>query len=336
MAYPPPSAGTALITGVTGQDGQYLAPLLHAFGFTVHGTVRPGSPPGRTPPGVPVVEHRVDLENRHAVLRLIESIDPQYVFHLAGVTSVAASWSDPVSTLNFNASSTTALLDACLRVQDEQGSPIVVVNASSAEIFSGAASSPQSEATPIEPTSPYGASKALGHMMCVIYRSRGLAASNAILYNHESPLRPTHFVTRKITAAVARIARGLQDSLTLGDLQTRRDWGWAPDYVDALYRIALQGVGDDFVIATGISHSIGDFVAAAFAEVGIDDWHSFVQTDATLRRPTDPVEMVGDSLYARRVLGWQPSVDFTDMVAAMVRHDLDEIAMPQHAVGGDL
>lgn len=336
MAFPRHPRGTALITGVTGQDGQYLAPLLNTFGFTVHGTVRPGSPPGRTRPGSPVVEHRVDLENSHAVLRLIKTVDPQYVFHLAGVTSVAASWNDPVATLNFNATSTTALLDACLRVQDEQGSPIVVVNASSAEIFSGADESPQSETTPIEPTSPYGASKAVGHMMCSVYRSRGLAAANAILYNHESPLRPHHFVSRKITTAVARIACGLQDSVTLGDLKTRRDWGWAPDYVDALCRIALRGAGDDFVIATGTSHSIADFAAAAFAEAGIDDWEAFVETDATLRRPADPVEMVGDSTHAQRTLGWQPSVDFTDIVAAMVRHDLDEIATPQHAVGGEL
>lgn len=336
MAFPRQSRGTALITGVTGQDGRYLAPLLRRFGFAVHGTVRPGSPPGRTGDGAAVIEHPVDLQNSHAVLQLIKRVDPQYVFHLAGVTSVAASWSDPVATLNFNATSTTALLDACLRVQDEQGAPIVVVNASSAEIFSGATESPQSETTPIEPTSPYGASKALGHMMCAIYRSRGLAAANAILYNHESPLRAEHFVTRKISTAVARIACGLQESVTLGDLEIRRDWGWAPDYVDALCRIAMRGIGDDFVIATGTSHSIADFVAAAFAEVGIEDWRSRVETDATLRRPADPVELVGDSGHARRALGWQPSVDFTDIVTAMVRHDLDQIAAPQHAVGGDL
>lgn len=333
MTSPRQPPGAALVTGVTGQDGHYLARLLTASGFTVHGATRPGSLPGRAAPGV--VEHPVDLEDAGAVLALVRSIVPQYVFHLAGVTSVAASWHDPVTTLSFNSGSTTALLDGCLRVQDEQGQPIVVVNASSAEIFAGSSQSPQSEATPISPTSPYGASKALGHTMCAIYRTRGLAAANAILYNHESPLRPTRFVTRKISTAVARIACGLQDSVRLGDLETRRDWGWAPDYVDALYRIALRGVGEDFVIATGTSYSIADFVRTAFAEVGIDEWQRYVHTDAALTRPTEPVDMVGNPRHAEQSLGWRRTADFADIVAAMVRHDLDSIAAPQHAMGGN-
>ncbi|WP_167103709.1 GDP-mannose 4,6-dehydratase [Mycobacterium sp. DL592] len=328
-----PPRGAALVTGVTGQDGHYLARLLTASGLTVHGVTRPGSLPGRAAPGV--VEHPVDLEDADTVLALVRRVAPQYVFHLAGVTSVAASWHDPVTALSVNSGSTTALLDGCLRVQDEQGQPIVVVNASSAEIFAGSSQSPQTEATPINPTSPYGASKALGHMMCAIYRTRGLAAANAILYNHESPLRPTRFVTRKISTAVARIACGLQDSVRLGDLQTRRDWGWAPDYVDALYRIALRGAGEDFVIATGTSYSIADFVRTAFAEVGIDDWQRYVHTDAALIRPTDPVDMVGDPSHAEQSLGWRRTADFPDIVAAMVRHDLGSIAAPQHAMGGN-
>ncbi|WP_328353994.1 GDP-mannose 4,6-dehydratase [Mycobacterium sp. NBC_00419] len=326
--------GAVLITGATGQDGQYLARLLTASGFTVHGATRPGSLPGRTAFGV--VEHPVDLADAGAVLALVRGVAPQYVFHLAGVTSVAASWHDPVTTLSFNSGSTIALLDGCLRVQDELGQPIVVVNASSAEIFSGSSRSPQSEATRISPTSPYGASKALGHMMCGIYRTRGLAAANAILYNHESPLRPTRFVSRKISAAVAGIACGLQDSVRLGDLDTRRDWGWAPDYVDALYRIARHGVGDDFVIATGASYSIADFVRTAFAEVGIDEWQRYVHTDAALKRPTEPVDMVGDPTHAEQTLGWRRTADFPDIVAAMVRHDLDSIATPQHAMRGEI
>jgi GDPmannose 4,6-dehydratase len=159
-------------------------------------------------------------------------------------------------------------------------------------------------------------------MMCHVYRSRGLEASNAILFNHESPRRPLAFVTRKISAAVAGIANGEQESVTLGDLSVQRDWGWAPDYVDAMVRMADHGKGDDFVVATGVSHSIADFVAAAFAEVGITDWQAYVHTDSTLVRPVDSAVMVGDPTRAESVLGWRPTLTFEQIVAAMVHADL--------------
>ncbi len=316
----PPSDSTALITGVTGQDGYYLAAELRAAGMTVHGVVGPS----QTADAVAadgIVGHRIDLTDSAAVNELVDSVAPDYVFHLAGLSSVGRSWQMPVSTVDINAVSTTAVLDACLRLQERTGDAVSVVNASSAEVFAGSSDSPQDETTTIAPTSPYGVSKALGHMMCQVYRGRGLQASNAILYNHESPRRPPTFVTRKITAAVAAIESGTQERITLGNLTLRRDWGWAPDYVDAMYRMALHGKGDDFVIATGVSHSIAQFVEAAFAAVGIADWRDRVDIDEELNRPADSADMVGDATRAQAVLGWHPTKTFAQIVTAMVNAD---------------
>lgn len=313
----------ALVTGVTGQDGFYLSRLLVDAGVTVHGVVGPNE--GRQSVGVPeVTGHVLNLTDGEAVLDLVTGVSPDFVFHLAGVSSVAMSWNRPVYTTQVNAVSATALLDACLKVQDTTGRGIRVVNASSAEIFAGSGESPQSEDTPMRPTSPYGVSKALGHTMCQIYRSRGLHASNAILFNHESPRRPTSFVTRKITAAVAAIARGEQNTVTLGNLAVQRDWGWAPDYVDAMFRMARHDEGDDFVVATGEAHSIADFVAAAFSAAGIDDWQTRVHTDPDLIRPADVDVMVGDANKAKTVLGWRTTKTFEQIVAAMVDADLGQ------------
>lgn len=316
------SAGTALITGVTGQDGFYLSELLLERGLAVHGVLPPEDDQHREPLSE-VRGHRIDLTSAEQVGTLINGIEPDYVFHLAGVSSVAKSWSEPVATTRVNALSTTAVLEGCLRFQEVSGKTLSVVNASSGEIFAGSPQSPQNEATPICPTSPYGASKALGHMMCQIYRSRGLQAANAILYNHESPRRPATFVTRKITKAVAAIAAGRQRQLTLGDMTVRRDWGWAPDFVDAMYRMARDGMGQDFVVATGIAHSIAEFVAAAFAAVGIEDWQSYVDSDKSLFRPADRADMVGDASKAQAELGWTPIMQFEQLVAAMVRNDVE-------------
>jgi GDPmannose 4,6-dehydratase len=238
------------------------------------------------------------------------------------MSSVAASWENPVYATEVNALSTAALLDACLRTQDRTGKSIVFVNASSCEIFAGSPDSPQTENTPIRPISPYGASKVLGHSLCQVYRARGLEASNAILYNHESPRRPTRYVTRKITTAVADIAAGRQDRLVLGDLSVRRDWGWAPDFVDAMYRMAVHGKGDDFVVATGVAHSIADFVAAAFAVAGISDWQELVSSDESFIRPAERAAMVGDATKAWESLGWKPTKSFHEIVVAMVESDL--------------
>lgn len=311
---------TAIVTGITGQDGHYLADLLLKEGIGVHGTVRVGTRSADIVPGI--VTHETHLTNRDSVAAVVDAVEPDLVFHLAGMSSVAASWDDPVHTTEVNSLATAAVLDACLRTQDRGGKPITVVNASSGEIFAGASDSQLSETTPLRPLSPYGASKAFGHNLCQVYRSRGLEASNAILFNHESPRRPTSFVTRKITAAVAAIATGKQDRLTLGDLSVQRDWGWAPDYVEAMYRIAVHGKGDDFVVATGVAHSILDFVAAAFGAAGIDEWQELVVSDQSLIRPADRPAMVGDSTKARDILGWKPSKAFQEIVVAMVESDL--------------
>ena len=298
------ASGTALITGITGQDGYYLSQLLQRNGFDVHGVPRDA------------------LTDVSALTALMTSVKPDVVFHLAAVSSVAASWQDPTTTSRVNALSTAALLDACVVAQDRTAKRIAMVNASSCEIFAGVGDSPQNEKTPLQPISPYGASKAFGHMMCQVYRDKGLEVSNAILYNHESPRRPERFVTRKITKAVAAIAAGRQDRLVLGDLGVERDWGWAPDYVDAMYRMALHGKGDDYIVATGVAHAVRDFVAAAFAAAGVPDWQAYVGTDAAFLRPREGAALVGDATKAANVLDWHPTLGFDEIVKAMVSFDL--------------
>lgn len=325
---------TALVTGLSGQDGYYLSRLLVDAGIGVHGVGGPEAKRGPVVVAPRIVSHGVRLTDATAVHALVDEVEPDYVFHLAGMSSVAGSWAAPVDALSINGLSTTTLLNACMRVQERLDRPITVVNASSAEIFAGGEESPQNESTALQPTSPYGASKALGHMMCHIYRDRGLAASNAILYNHESPRRPSHFVTRKISLGVAAIARGEIDTITLGNLAAQRDFGWAPDYVEALYRMAVRGDGGDFVIATGVSHSILDFAAAAFSAAGIDDWQDRIRSDAKFMRPTERADMVGDASRAAQVLDWRPTTTFTEIAAQMVEHDLALAAQPQPAVGG--
>ena len=326
---------TALITGLSGQDGHYLSRLLVRAGVAVHGVLGPSNTPHRFRAEVGITPHTTKLDDRTAVHELVAAVAPDFVFHLAGLSSVAGSWTHPVETVELNAVSTTTLLDACLRVQDRLGRNIVVVNASSAEIFAGSEDSPQNESTPINPTSPYGASKALGHMMCHIYRTKGLQTCNAILYNHESPLRSPRFVTRKITMGVAAIARGDTDAISLGNLAARRDWGWAPDYVEAMYRMATHGVGDDFVIATGVSHSISDFVQAAFAAAGMYDWQERVRTDTDLLRVVERADMVGDPSHAARVLDWRPSTTFNEIVTQMVEYDLRSAGVREPALQGE-
>ncbi|OFJ52474.1 GDP-mannose 4,6-dehydratase [Mycolicibacterium grossiae] len=317
------TARTAVVTGITGQDGHYLAALLRSEGVVVHGTTRPGVRADGTLPDLPpgTVCHEVDPTDPVAVAAVLDAVAPDYVFHLAGMSSVAASWDDPVHAARSNGLSVVAVLDAALRLRDRTGRPVTVVNASSCEIFAGAPDVRQAEGTPVRPISPYGASKAFGHHMVQAYRARGLAASNAILYHHESPRRPERFVTRKITRGVARIAAGRQDRLVLGDLSVRRDWGWAPDYVDAMYAMALRETGDDYVVATGEDHSIEDFVATAFAAAGIDDWQDLVVGDSALIRPADRPAMIGDATKAWEVLNWKPTTSFHDIVVKMVDSD---------------
>jgi GDPmannose 4,6-dehydratase len=290
------------------------------------GIVAPGASPAEVEAladasGTTLIE--TDLADVDACRRLIADTSPDIVFHLAALSSVGQSWTDPLGTAQINAMATLALMTECWDLTNRSGKPVRFVNASSAEIFAGTSDIPQSENTALEPLSPYGATKAFAHMMAGVFRSRGLHVSNAILYGHESPLRPKTFVSRKISAGVAAIASGERRKLTLGNLDARRDWGWAPDYVDCLVRIALHDTATDFVVATGKSHSVREFVSTAFSVVGVDDWEAYVEVDRSLLRPTDSVELVGDPSRARSELGWQPTKTFQQMAAAMVHHDLN-------------
>ncbi len=318
----------AFVTGLSGQDGSYLAERLLAEGVEVHGLAHPDEPPGLpgcASPGVglPGVElHVGDLTDVDEVRRLLLDLAPDEVYNLAAVSSVARSWAEPDLVARVNGTAAAALLESAHRLQQRTGRPVRFVQASSAEIFGEPAASPQSESTPLRPVNPYGAAKAYAHLMVDVYRHRGLHAVSAILYNHESPRRPAQFVTRKITATVAAIATGRSHELVLGNLDARRDWGWAPDHVDAMLRAARAPQARDYVVATGRSHSVRDFVAAAFARAGIDDWEPLVRVDPAFVRPTDATELVGDATRAREDLGWAPTVDFPELVGRMVDADL--------------
>ncbi|SDP04676.1 GDPmannose 4,6-dehydratase [Nakamurella panacisegetis] len=313
------------ITGVSGQDGGYLAEQLLAAGDEVHGLVREQDRP--TPDGSgPQLDaahlHVADLTDGAAVTGLINEIDPDEIYNLAGMSSVARSWAEPVATGLVSGLAAATVLQAAWELSERRGRSVRVVQAASAEIFGNPAVSPQDESAPIAPVTPYGAAKAYAHHMVHVYRGRGLHAVSAILYNHESPRRPATFVTRKITRTAALIARGEADELVLGNLDARRDWGWAPDYVDAMVRAARAETPDDYVVATGVSRSVSEFVAAAFDRAGIQDWAKYVRVDPAFVRPVDAVDMVGDASRARNRLGWSPTKSFPEIVAAMVDTDL--------------
>ncbi|WP_167136765.1 GDP-mannose 4,6-dehydratase [Diaminobutyricimonas sp. TR449] len=310
----------ALVTGVTGQDGSYLAEQLLGEGWEVHALVREGR--HESAPADQVVVHRGDLSDVDRLAEVVRESAPDTVFNLAGISSVAYSWQHPAETAALTGVAATALLEAAWQLQEVRGSSVRFVQASSSEIFGAAVDQPQTEATPIAPASPYGAAKAFAHHMVGLYRSRGLFASNAILYNHESLRRPEAFVTRKITMGVAAVAAGRQKTISLGNLDAQRDWGWAPDYVEALRLIGAADAPDDFIVATGETHSVRDFVRVAFQAVGIDDWEARVELDPRFARPNDSAVMRGDSSKLRTELGWAPRHDFESIVSDMVRHDL--------------
>lgn len=311
-------AGQAFVTGVTGQDGSYLAERLLADGWDVVGLVR--SADEAVVDGVRTVVG--DLADHDVFRRCLDASRPDVVFHLAGMSSVAASWSEPALCVDLVGAATARLLEAALPPGTAPGDGPRVVLASSAEVFGGAASSPQDESTPVSPVSPYGAAKALVLALGQVYRSAGHHVSSAVLFNHESPRRPASFVTRKITAGAADIARGRSQELRLGNLAAVRDWGWAPDYVDALVRMAAADRPDDYVVATGVPRTVEDFVAAAFAAAGVPDHHRYVVVDPAYFRPVDGVALVGDPSRIGRALGWTPTVPFEDVVARMVEADL--------------
>ena len=316
---------TTFVTGVTGQDGTYLVDRLVAEGVEVHGLVRPGDGAAealvsRHPE---VVLHEGDLGDEAALAGLVERIAPDEVVNLAGISSVALSWQEPVLTARLSGLAVAVLLEAAFRVQESTGKQVRFLQASSSEIFGQPEAEPQDERTPVRPVSPYGSAKAFAHHQVGVYRGRGLHAATAILFNHESPLRPPTFVTRKITAEAARIGRTGTGMIALGNLDARRDWGWAPDYVDAMLRALRHDVPDDFVVATGRTHSVREFAEAALRRAGVgDSWERFVEVDPRFVRPADASVMVGDPSKAERELGWRRTLEFEEVVARMVDHDL--------------
>ncbi|GAA2163222.1 GDPmannose 4,6-dehydratase [Humibacillus xanthopallidus] len=310
----------AFITGVAGQDGSYLADDLVASGWEVHGLVRAGDDLSHVSPQV--VVHTGDLTDGAATRALVMELAPEHIYNLAGVSSVARSWEQPVETARASGVAAVELMYAARDLRDSSGLDVRFVQASSSEIFGEPAESPQTERTPVRPTNPYGAAKAFAHLSAAVVRSQGLHCSSAILFNHESPRRPTTFVSRKICAAVARIARGSSEILELGNLDARRDWGWAPDHVRALRLMASAPTAADVVVATGVAHSVRDLVVAAFAHVGVDDWQAHVRVDDALVRVTDAAAVVGDPSFAEDHLGWRATTSFEELVVHMVDGEL--------------
>ncbi|MDR0837610.1 MAG: GDP-mannose 4,6-dehydratase [Propionibacteriaceae bacterium] len=316
------TARRAFITGLAGQDGSYLAERLVADGYSVHGLVLQGEPLDNLS-GVAerVTLHVGDLRDSAAIESLVESIVPNEIYNLGGISSVALSWDKPALTASVSGAAVAGLLASAWKLH-EAGEDVSFVQASSAEIFGNPSVSPQNENTPLNPISPYGAAKAFAHDLVRIFRDRGLHASNAILYNHESTRRPQTFVTRKITSTVARIAAGREAVLSLGNIAARRDWGWAPDYVAAISRIPAAEPSD-YLLATGVAHSVEEFVAAAFASVGISDYRAHIEIDEQFFRPIDAPALVGDSSKAQDQLDFVHSLTFEELVAGMVGHDAE-------------
>ena len=314
---------SALITGVTGQDGSYLAELLLAKGYDVHGVVRPGdgvpARPWSAAPRLRFLEG--DLLDQTALDDAVAAASPDEVYHLAADSVVQSSWDQPVRSSDVTALGAARVLEAVRR----HAPAARFFNASSSEIFGAARESPQRETTPVAPRTPYGVAKAFGHFLTRTYREGlGLFAVSGVLYNHESPRRGPGFVTRKVTRAVAAISRGSQRELRLGDLDARRDWGFAGDYVDAMWRMLQADAPDDFVVGTGETHTVRELCELAFDAVGLDYRHHVV-ADPAFRRPSETAVMVADASRARERLGWTPTVTFEQLVRRMVDADLREL-----------
>lgn len=318
------AARTALVTGISGQDGSYLAELLLAHGYRVVGTSRHawGDQHWRIAHLLARLELvTLDLGDADAVRAMVARVAPDEIYHLAAASRVDASWERPMEALTANAGSTVNLMEAARRVAPATR----MVVASSCEIFGRPERWPQSEATPIAPASPYGVSKAAAYWLVSNYRdSHALRVSSAILYNHESPRRGPEFVTRKISRAAARIAAGLEQTVTLGNLEGRRDWGFAGDYVDAMWRMLQLERPRDLVVGTGASHSVREFCERAFEVVGLD-YRAHVVADESLFRPVDTTSLVADARLARDLLGWRPRVAFPALVEMMVSADLERV-----------
>lgn len=324
----PVSRERSLVTGANGQDGTYLVEALLATGDDVYAMCHSADGAERLRSLHPTVTATVgDLADEGAIHALIDSTQPTRVFNLAGNTSVARSWEYPAATADVLGVGPIRIYDALWKLSQRTGIKPRMLQASSAEIFGNAAQVPQTESTPRRPVTPYGAAKGFAHDMAGVYRARGMHVSTAILYNHESPRRPETFVARKITMAVARIALGMQETITLGNIDAFRDWGYAPDYVQAMMLIISREEPGDFIVATGESHSVREFLAEAFECAGVTDWHSRVIIDPGLYRPVDPLQLVGDPALLRSI-GWQPQVGFTELVRIMVLADLELLRAP--------
>ncbi len=314
-------ARTALITGITGQDGSYLAELLLEKGYRVVGMVRRASTENFE--RIAHLKERVelrqaDLLDQLSLIDLLKDVQPDEIYNLAAQSFVPTSWQQPVLTAEFDAVGVTRMLEAIRNAAPHAR----FYQASSSEMFGKVRETPQRETTPFHPRSPYGVAKVYGHYITVNYReSYGLYAVSGILFNHESPRRGMEFVTRKVTDGVARIKLGLARDLKLGNLDARRDWGFAGDYVEAMWRMLQQPTADDYVVATGETHSVGELVEVAFGAVGLD-WRQYVKTDPAFLRPAEVDLLIGDAAKARSVLGWKPAVTFTGLVEMMVRADL--------------
>jgi GDPmannose 4,6-dehydratase len=311
----------ALITGITGQDGSYLTELLLEKGYQVVGIVRRSSAPNLWR-----IEHLLDritlrpadLLDQLSLIRALNDAEPDEVYNLAAMSFVPASWDQPMLTGEFNAQGVTRMLEAVRQVNPR----IRLYQASSSEMFGKVREVPQTELTPFYPRTPYVVSKVFGHYITVNYREGyGLFACSGILFNHESPRRGLEFVTRKVTDGVARIKLGLSNSLSLGPLDAQRDWRFAGDYVRAMWLMVQQPEADDFVVATGISHSVRELVEVAFGCAGLE-WQRYVKLDPSLVRPAEVDHLIGDAGKARRVLGWSPNVDFGALIRMMVDADV--------------
>ncbi|TFD05116.1 MULTISPECIES: GDP-mannose 4,6-dehydratase [unclassified Cryobacterium] len=318
----------ALITGITGQDGLYLSELLLSKGYEVFGLIR-----GQNNPKLDLVRQTVpevklingDLTDVSSLTRVLNIAQPDEVYNLGAISFVAYSWENSSMTSDVTGKGVLNILEATRLYAGSDISRVRFYQASSSEMFGKVQEVPQHETTLLWPRSPYGVAKVFGHYMTINYReSYGMHASSGILFNHESPRRGPEFVTRKVSQAVSRIKLGLQSELTLGNLDAKRDWGFAGDYVDAMWRMLQQPVADDYVISTGETHSIRDLLDVAFTAVGIDDWSPYVRQDPRFMRPAEVDLLIGDPKKARDVLGWTPTVSFKTLVQMMVGNDLAE------------
>ena len=345
MTQPATASRKALVTGITGQDGSYLSELLLAKGYEVHGIIRRASTfntdriehiyhdPHEA--GARLFLHYGDMADGTGMRRILEETCPDEVYHLAAQSHVRVSFDQPEYTADVVGVGALRLFDSIRDFIGRTGREVRVYQAGSSEMF-GAAAPPQSESTPFHPRSPYAVSKVAAHWYAVNYReSYGMFICNGILFNHESPRRGETFVTRKITRAVGRIKLGLQDKLYLGNLDAKRDWGFAGDYVDAMWRMLQHDSPDDYVVATGEAYSVRDFVAAAFERAGLD-WQEHVEIDRRYFRPAEVDYLQGDASKARAVLGWKPQVTFSQLVDMMVDGDLEKARGEQTLIGAGI